>query len=88
MIGGRSDDESVTPGAYEPPGSSQLADSRRLPAPDYACGMFTNLIIAASSADPPGDDWQTVAYVLLGIALVVVAIATVMVTPRAEHHDH
>ena len=46
-----------------------------------------SLFIAASSATP-GDDLQTVAYVLLGIAMVVTAIATVIITPRAQHNDH
>jgi len=46
-----------------------------------------SLFIAASSATP-GDDLQTVAYVMLGIAMVVTAIATVIITPRAQHNDH
>ncbi len=50
--------------------------------------MFMTLFFAATTADPPGDDLLTASLILLGIALVVAAIATVMVTPRAEHHDH
>lgn len=50
--------------------------------------MLWNLFFAASTADPPGDDLLTVSLVLMGIALVFAAIATVIVTPRAEHHDH
>lgn len=49
---------------------------------------MNSLLIAASSAAPPGDDLQTVAYVLLGIAMTVTAIATVIITPRAHHEDH
>ena len=47
-----------------------------------------SLIFAASAVDPPGDDWMTVTLVLMGIALLFAAIATVIVTPRAEHDDH
>ena len=46
------------------------------------------LIIAASTAEPPGDDFQTLSYILLGIAMLVTAIATVIITPRAHHDDH
>lgn len=47
------------------------------------------LILAAEAADSyPGDDMTVVAWVAAGIAFVVAAVATVMVTPRAEHHDH
>ncbi len=47
-----------------------------------------SMILAASTANPPGDDWAVAALVLGGVALVITAIATVIVTPRAEHHDH
>ncbi len=49
---------------------------------------MNTLILAAeaSHSAPPGDDWATAAYVLMGIALLVTAIATVVVTPKAEHH--
>ncbi|MGI9642745.1 MAG: hypothetical protein ACR2N9_08170 [Acidimicrobiia bacterium] len=49
---------------------------------------MNSLLIAASSAAPPGDDLQTVAYVLMGLAMVGTAIATVIITPRAHHEDH
>ena len=49
---------------------------------------MNTLIIAASTAEPPGDDFQTLSYILLGIAMVVTAIATVIITPRAHHDDH
>ncbi len=48
-----------------------------------------NLIFAAEEAvvgAPPGDEWATIAYALLGITLLVAAIATIIVTPRAESH--
>jgi hypothetical protein len=46
------------------------------------------LILAteAATSNPPGDDFQTVAYVLLGITMLVTAVATVIVTPGAEKH--
>ena len=48
-----------------------------------------HLILAAeAAADYSGDDFQIVAWVLAGIAFIVTAIATILVTPRAEHHDH
>jgi hypothetical protein len=50
--------------------------------------MLMNVFFAASTADPPGDDLLVASLVLMGIALVVTAIATVIITPRAEHHDH
>jgi hypothetical protein len=40
--------------------------------------------VAATSA--PGDDYVTASLVLLGIGMLVTAIATWRVTPRAEHH--
>ncbi|HSJ70168.1 MAG TPA: hypothetical protein VLA29_00795 [Acidimicrobiia bacterium] len=46
------------------------------------------LILAAESTSAPGDDLQVVALVLAGIALVVAGVASAIVTPRAEHHDH
>lgn len=48
-----------------------------------------NLILATEAATetPPGDDLATFAYVLLGIVMLVAAIATVIVTSRAESHD-
>ncbi len=47
-----------------------------------------NLILATEAATevPPGDDLATVAYILLGVALVVAAIATAIVTPKADSH--
>lgn len=50
---------------------------------------MTALILAAESAGTyVGDDWAIVAYVAAGIAMLVAAITTAIVTPRAEHHDH
>lgn len=51
------------------------------------------LIIAAEAATTasesgyPGDDWAVAAWVLVGIAAVYAAVATIMVTPKA-HQDH
>ena len=44
------------------------------------------LILAAESVDPPGDDLQALAWILLGIAIVVAGVTAAIVTPRAEHH--
>ncbi len=48
-----------------------------------------NLILATEAATeaPPGDDLATLAYALLGIAVLVAVIATVIITPRAKSHD-
>jgi hypothetical protein len=47
-----------------------------------------SLILAteAVASTPPGDAYQTVAYVLLGLTMLVTAIATLIVTPGAEKH--
>ena len=47
-----------------------------------------NLILAtdAASANPPGDDLQTIAYIALGIMLVATAVATAIVSPSADKH--
>ena len=48
-----------------------------------------NALILAAEAhhfDPPGDDLQTVAYVLLGVVMLVAAVATWIVTPKGEPH--
>ncbi len=47
-----------------------------------------SLILAAEQAVPayPGDELATAAYIMFGVALLIAAIATVIVTPRAEHH--
>jgi hypothetical protein len=47
-----------------------------------------SLIIAASTAEFPGDDFATASYILMGIALAIAAIATIIITPRAHHDDH
>lgn len=39
-----------------------------------------------ASTNPPGDDFQTASLVMLGITLLVTAVATWRVTPKAEHH--
>lgn len=45
-------------------------------------------ILAAEAAldSYPGDDFTVAAWILAGVAFVITAIATVVVTPRAEHH--
>ena len=47
-----------------------------------------NLILAteAASSNPPGDELQTIAYIALGITMVVTAVATVIITPKADKH--
>ena len=46
------------------------------------------LILASEAATtvPPGDAYQTLAYALLGLTMLVTAIATLIVTPGAEKH--
>ena len=46
------------------------------------------LILATEAAATihSGDDFQTIAYVALGLSMLVAAIATVIVTPKAEKH--
>jgi hypothetical protein len=41
---------------------------------------------AAAATTPPGDEFLTASLVMLGIAMIVTAIATWRVTPKAEHH--
>ncbi|MCL1594394.1 MAG: hypothetical protein M3132_08595 [Actinomycetia bacterium] len=46
-----------------------------------------NLILATEAAPTyVGDDLMTVALVLAGVAMLVTAIATVIVTPSGDHH--
>jgi hypothetical protein len=47
-----------------------------------------NLILAteAASSNPPGDELQIIAYIALGITMVVTAVATVIITPKADKH--
>lgn len=48
-----------------------------------------NALLAAAEAhhiDPPGDDLQMVAYILLGVLMLVAAVATWIVTPKGEKH--
>ena len=48
-----------------------------------------NALLFAAEAhhvDPPGDDFQTAAYLLLGIVMLVTAVATWIVTPKGEAH--
>ncbi len=51
---------------------------------------MNTLILAteAASSTHTGDDLGAIALVLLAIALIGTAIATVVVTPRAEPSDH
>jgi hypothetical protein len=46
------------------------------------------LLLAAEvhHGDPPGDELQTVAYILLGVVMLVAAVATWIVTPKGESH--
>jgi hypothetical protein len=55
--------------------------------PDILFAMLT-LILASEAATtvPPGDAYQTLAYALLGLTMLVTAIATLIVTPGAEKH--
>jgi hypothetical protein len=48
-----------------------------------------NALILATEAvpvDPPGDDLQTVAYVVLGVVMFVAAVTTWIVTTKGETH--
>ena len=48
-----------------------------------------NALLFATEArhlDPPGDDFQTAAYILLGVLMLVAAVATWIVTPKGEKH--
>jgi hypothetical protein len=38
------------------------------------------------AATPAGDELMTVALVMLGIAMLIAAVATWRVTPKGEHH--
>ena len=93
LRGGRSACVSVTVRSLRSYGT-QASGTRgsRLEAPSHQgpaiLRSMNTLIIAASTAEPPGDDFQTLSYILLGIAMVVTAIATVIITPRAHHDDH
>ncbi len=40
---------------------------------------------AVTSTTAPGDDFMTAALTLLGIAMLITAIATWVVTPKGEH---
>lgn len=47
-----------------------------------------SLILAAEATEaaPPGDDFMTIALVMVGVAMLITAITTWMVTPKG-HHD-
>ena len=50
-----------------------------------------SLILAAENVEkvktgPAGDEFMTVALVMLAIAMVIAAITTWRVTPKADHH--
>ena len=47
---------------------------------------MTSLFFAVVEATPPGDDLMGAALIVLGIAMVVAFVATLMVTPKAEPH--
>jgi hypothetical protein len=40
----------------------------------------------AASTAPAGDDFMTLALIVLGAAMLIAALATWVVTPRGEHH--
>jgi len=44
------------------------------------------LAVEAYAEAPPGDGMGALAYALLGLVLIVAAVATVIVTPSAEDH--
>lgn len=47
------------------------------------------LILAAdahAAIDPVGDDLQMVAYILLGIVMLVAAVTTWIITPKGDSH--
>ena len=49
--------------------------------------MLTLILASeAVATTPPGDAYQTVAYALLGITMLVTAIATLIITPSAPKH--
>jgi len=50
--------------------------------------MSTFLLATEATVDYAGDDLQTIAWILVGVVLVVAMIATVVVTPGRDHHDH
>jgi hypothetical protein len=40
----------------------------------------------AAASNPPGDEYQTIAYALLGLTMLVSAITTLIITPSAPKH--
>lgn len=44
------------------------------------------LILAAETIDPAGDDFATLSYILLGVTMLIAAVATWIVTPKGEEH--
>jgi hypothetical protein len=71
-------------------------EDRARPIPDVdddpqaatIAAMNTLILAAEAAADYAGDDFQVVAWVMVGIALVITAVATIVVTPGPDHHDH
>ncbi len=51
-------------------------------------GAMVTLILAtqAAVANPPGDDFATLAYAFLALTALVTAVATAFVTPRMKKH--
>jgi hypothetical protein len=50
-----------------------------------------SLILAAeavehTSSTMAGDDFATIAFALLGVVMLITAVATWRVTPKGEHH--
>jgi len=49
--------------------------------------MLTLIVASETVASTlPGDAYQTLAYTLLGITMLVTAIATLIITPSAPKH--
>ena len=47
------------------------------------------LILAADAhhaVDPVGDDLQMVAYIMLGVVMLVAAVTTWIITPKGDSH--
>jgi hypothetical protein len=47
--------------------------------------LFATETVDLASTTPPGDEFMTAALVMAGIAMLITAITTWRVTPRAEH---
>ena len=77
MLRRRSEDQ---PGSRSPDGGALRSAT--------IARMQTLILAAEATGDYVGDDFQVVAWVMVGIALVIAAIATIIVTPGPDDHDH